>query len=194
MHRLRTASTAGAIAQSISLFLHRTLSQALIGVALVASPGVAVAQAIAPTGVYRVASGDGNTSSSAARAVETPPSDGVVLSRIGLGFIGTAVGATAGVLLGARVGKNCPYDECAWWDAVLSGAVGAVLGSAIVAGRPAFGSSCSTTVRIATGAGAALVGGFLGGYSGASAGGNGVVIGFMAGTSIGGGIGASICR
>jgi len=160
-----------------------------VAVTLAITPAFAAAQATAPAGVVRLVPIDSDATAPLAASAQPSP----MLSRIGLGVIGATAGSLAGAYLGARAARNCPYDECAWWDAVLGGAVGAVFGSGIVAGAPTMQSRCGTAERIAAGAAMALVSGVAGGYIGAAGSGLGVVVGFTAGTSIGAGIGASLC-
>jgi hypothetical protein len=194
MDRATAPSTFVAETQNVRRVCLRMLSTAAMAVAIVMTPEVAQAQAIAPLGVRPTTPTEPDSTPRVANAVDYPPADVELISRIGLGIIGTTVGTISGAFAGAQVAKGCHFDECAWGDAVLGGIVGGVLGSAIAAGIPAMGSKCSSAARIGVAAGTALVTGILGGVIGVTARGSGVIIGFATGTSLGSGLGASICR
>jgi hypothetical protein len=165
----------------------------MIALGVLAAISVAHAQAVTPVGVLRAAAETPDTVTRTANTGQNRSSD-EVLARVALGAMGTAAGIASGMVAGLGLASGCRKEDCTLAAAGLGALAGAVLGSAIVAGAPAMGSTCSALRRTGGGVFVAVAGGLLGGVAGASAGGAGVPVGFIAGTSIGGGLGASICR
>jgi hypothetical protein len=120
--------------------------------------------------------------------------DDAALLRTFLGVGGAVGGLFGGALLGASMHGQCSCDDPGLAEAIIGGAVGTILSSAIISSLPDLGSKCSLASRIGTSLLTSTAGGVIGGFVGAKAGGITPLITYVAGSGIGAAIGSSLCR
>ncbi len=114
--------------------------------------------------------------------------------RVVLGTGAAVAGGYYGILGGSILPhSDCSCDDPGLVNAVLGGAIGTIVGSAIVAAIPKFESKCGLGQRVGTALLTSTAGAVLGGFAGSLAGGEGVLVGYVGGSGLGSALGASMC-